>query len=188
MNNKGFSKIEILVIIVILAILAICGLTVVSITTTEKKEKTFKSDANEIVSAAKQAYANEIKKESSEYIKTSDDGVGKAMCITIDGLKSNDLISDSYSNYDGYVVAEEINNTYYYTLWLTNKEYTLDGYESKKIKDVSIDSGSITKYNDETYSSRVRTSFTGTTSNKGGSGTESQTKRYETKCISEKIN
>ena len=187
MNNKGFSKIEILFIIVILAILTICGATVVTITTREKKQETLIENATEIVSGAKQAFANYIKQDKSDYIVVSDDGVGKGMCITLDGLHANGFTEKTYNDYDGYVVIEEINNAYYYSLWLTDKEYTIDGYESKKIPELTIEDGTITKYSDETYSSRVRTSFTGTTSTKGGSGQESQTKRYQTKCISEKI-
>ncbi|MGN1337625.1 MAG: type II secretion system protein [Candidatus Coprovivens sp.] len=187
MNNKGFSKMETLFIIVIVAILAVCGITIVTLTTRDKKETTFKENANQIILDAKNAYAEFIRNKKEDYIVVSDDGVGKGMCITIDGLKQNGFTENPYTNYDGYVVIEEYNDTYYYSLWLTNKELVIDGIESKKINDASSKNQLITEYNEEMYSSRVRTSFTGTTMSKGGTGTDSQTKRYQTKCISEKI-
>ena len=55
MNNKGFSKMETLFIIVIVAILAVCGITIVTLTTRDKKETTFKENANQIILDAKNA-------------------------------------------------------------------------------------------------------------------------------------
>lgn len=149
--------------------------------------ESFIGDAEEVVDKAKNAYAVYSKTEN-KYIVTSEDGTTKGMCITIDGLYENGFYSQEH-DWDGYVVIEEKNNSLFYTLWFTNKKYVIDGYESSMIKDLSIKEGTITKYNDDSFQSRVRTSFTGTSAKKGGTGGEEtiNNKRYEAVCINEKV-
>ena len=187
LNNKGFSKIEILFIIVIASIVLVAGLAVALVAKRNADVKTFKEKSNLVLKAGKSSYATMIKKENTEYIVTSEDGTSKGMCITLKGLQENEFLSEKFEdNWDGYVVIEEVGEEYKYTLWLTNKKYVIDGYESEQIESLTIKNEGITAYNDNEFSSKVTTSFTGTTSKKGGTAVNS-IKRYEAKCINEKV-
>lgn len=187
LNNKGFSKIEILFIIVIVSIVLVSGLAIVFVAKKNADVKTFKQDSDAVIKAAKNSYATMIKKENTEYIVTSEDGSSKGMCITLKGLQDNEFLSKNYDDkWDGYVVIEELNDEYQYTIWITNKKYVIDGYESAKINELTIKNQGITAYNDNEFSSKVKTSFTGTTSSKGGTAVNT-IKRYEAKCINEKV-
>ena len=187
LNNKGFSKIEILFIIVIVSIVLVSGLAIVFVAKKNADVKTFKQDSDAVIKAAKNSYATMIKKENTEYIVTSEDGSSKGMCITLKGLQDNEFLSKNYDDkWDGYVVIEELNDEYQYTIWITNKKYVIDGYESAKINELTIKNQGITAYNDNEFSSKVKTSVTGTTSSKGGTAVNT-IKRYEAKCINEKV-
>lgn len=185
-----FSNIEILFMIVMVALVIVSGITVFTITTKRQNVANFKESSSYIISAAKNAYAA-IERRNSSAIVTSDDGEGKGMCITLEGLVANEFMKDDFldlTKWDGYVVIEESSNgTFNYSLWVTNQEYVIDGYDSTKLEDLTTDDG-ITSYNDDNFSSKVRTSFTGTTSDKGGTGTGNNTKRYEAVCINESVN
>jgi len=185
-----FSNIEILFMVVMVALVIVSGITVFSITTTRQNITNFKKDSSYIIAAAKNAYSAMTIRNSS-VIVTSDDGEGQGMCITLAGLVANEFMKEDFldlTKWDGYVVIEEdSSSTYHYTLWVTNQKYVIDGYDSSLIEYLDTDNG-ITSYNDDDFSSKVKTSFTGTTSTKGGTGTSSNTKRYEAVCINESVN
>lgn len=184
-----FSKIEILFIIVLIALVIVAGITVFSITTQNKNISNFKKDSSYLISYAKNAYASFKMTDKTDFITVGSDGQTKGMCITINGLKENGFLTKDYNDWNGYVVIEEApNNRYNYGIWVTNKKYVIDGYDSEKINDLSLKNG-IKTYNNDTFSDKVKTSFTGTSSEKGGTGktSESSIKRYEAKCIDEKI-
>ncbi len=182
-----FSKIEILIMVVLVALVIIAGTTVVSITTRNRKVSNFKEDANYIVNAAKNAYNSfKITNKTNRTVLGSD-GITKGTCITIRGLEDNGFLTDQYKSWDGYIVIEEASDvSFRYSAWLTNKKYVINGYDSNKIKDLSIKDG-LEKFNDDDLSGKVRTSFTGTTTDKGGLSDSGSLKRYETACINEKI-
>ncbi|MDE5888638.1 MAG: hypothetical protein K2H20_01315 [Bacilli bacterium] len=183
-----FSKIEILFMIVMVALVIVAGITVFSVTTQKQNIKNFKDDTLYLTSLAKNSYASFKMTNNTEYIVTGSDGQTKGMCITINGLKENDFLTKEYKDWDGYIVIEEgLNNKYNYSVWVTNKKYVIDGYDSEKLQELTTKNG-ITSYNKESFVSKVSTSFTGTTTDKGGSGSStSNLKRYEAKCIDEKI-
>ena len=188
-DKLTFSKIEILFMIVMVALVVIAGITVFSLTTRNQNIKTFKEDASSLISAAKNSYAAFVLSEQTDYIITSTDGSTKGMCITIKGLEENGFLVKEYENWEGYIVIEETaNKNYYYTIWATNQKYVIDGYDSNKILDLTIDDG-ITSYNNDSFTSKVKTSFTGTSGEKGGSGSTdgSTLKRYEGSCINQKV-
>ena len=103
------------------------------------------------------------------------------MCITLDGLVNNDFTTKTYDNWDGYVVVEEKNNNFFYSIWLTDKEYVIAGYEASKIDDLKLNKG-ITKFDQEEFAHSVRKEFASTSTDKGGTGN-----KYSSKCLSEKI-
>ena len=177
-ERLSFNKIEILIMVVLVALIIVSLTLVVSITT----------DADYIVSAAKNAYNSFKITNKTGYIVTGSDGSTTGMCITVKGLQANEFLTDKYDNYEGYVVIEEQpGNKYNYAVWLTNKKYVINGYDSSKIQELTIKKG-IEKYNDDEFTSKVRTSFTGTTTDKGGTSSgESSLKRYEAACVNEKI-
>lgn len=183
-----FSKIEILFMVVMVALVIIAGITVFSLTTRNKNINNFKEDTEFIVSIAKNAHASFLMQEKTQYTYTSVDGTTKGMCITINGLIENDFLSKDYKDWDGYIVIEEVGlKQYKYSVWATNKKYVVDGYGSTEIQNLTIDKG-LTSYNDDSFTTKVKTSFTGTTSDKGGTGTsEKNVKRYEGTCINEKV-
>ena len=187
-EKLSFNKIEILIIVVLVAFIVVSGITVVSVSTRNRRVANFKEDADYILSAAKNAYNTFKITDKVEYIATGSDGTTKGLCITVKGLQENEFLPDKFKEYEGYVVVEEgPNNHFNYTLWVTNKKYVIDGYDSTKIKDLSIKKG-IEKYNNDEFSSKVKTSFTGTTKDKGGTGADKDNlKRYEATCINEKI-
>ncbi len=192
MKNKTeekltFSSIEIILMVVMVALVIVSAITVVSITTRKQNVSSIKKDASSIISASKNAYAAFSIANKTEYIVEGEDGISKGMCITLTGLYENGYSEKDYEDSDGYVVIEEDNNhSYHYTIWYTNKKYVIDGYDSSKINDLELNNG-ISKYNNDSFSTKVRTSFTGTTSDKGGTGNGDKTKRYEAPCINEKI-
>lgn len=180
-NQKGFSTIEILFIIVLVSVLLISGLAIVFVSTKNAEVKTFKEKANTIIEAARNSYNIFKKQNNTEYIVTSEDGTYQGMCITLSGMRKNGFYSQDLNDWYGYVVIEENNESVKYTLWLTDKKYVIDGYESEKIKDLSTKEG-ITSY-EETFTDKLKDSFTGTTSAKGGTNN----KTYQAKCIDSKI-
>lgn len=186
-DKLSFSSIEIILMIVMVALVIVSAITVVTITTRKQNVSNFKEEAANIISASKNAYAAFSITKKTDYIVESEDGLTKGMCITLTGLYENGYTKNNYEKEDGYVVIEESkDHTYHYTLWFTNKKYVIDGYDSERIKDLELNNG-ITSYNNDSFSSKVRTSFTGTTSDKGGTGNEKNTKRYEAVCVNEKV-
>ena len=184
-DKLSFSSIEILLMIVMVALVVVSAIAVVSMTTRKQNVKKFKEESLNIVSEAKNAYAAFSIQKKTEYIVSSDDGLTKGMCITLNGLYENGYSTNKYDKYDGYVVIEEsADHNYNYSLWFTNKKYVIDGYDSEKLKDLELNKG-ITAYNKDSFTSKVRTSFTGTTKDKGG--LSENVKRYEAKCVDEKI-
>ena len=169
-EKLSFNKIEILIMVVLVLLVAISATLVVTITTRNRNVSNFKTDSEYILSAAKNAYNSfEITEKTSSTVVGSD-GVTKGMCITVKGLQANGYLSDKYDNYEGYVVVEEEpGKKLHYTLWVTNKKYVINGYDSKMIKDLTIKKG-IEKYNKDEFTSKVRTSFAGTTKEKCGTG------------------
>ncbi|HIS18422.1 MAG TPA: hypothetical protein IAC02_07445 [Candidatus Coprovivens excrementavium] len=192
MNKKEkltFSKIEILFMIVMVALVIVTGITIFTLTTQKRNVENFKNDSEYLISFAKNAYASIKMNGDSEYIVTGSDGSTKGMCITIKGLKDNDFLQNEYSDWEGYIVIEEsASKKYNYSIWATNKKYVLNGYDSSMIKDLSVNEG-LTEFNDDEFSSKVKTSFTGTSGEKGGTGNTdgSSLLRYEAPCINEKI-
>lgn len=192
MNKKEkltFSKIEILFMIVMVALVIVTGITIFTLTTQKRNVENFKNDSEYLISFAKNAYASIKMNGDSEYIVTGSDGSTKGMCITIKGLKDNDFLQNEYSDWEGYIVIEEsASKKYNYSIWATNKKYVLNGYDSSMIKDLSVNEG-LTEFNDDEFSSKVKTSFTGTSGEKGGTGNTdgSSLLRYEASCINEKI-
>ena len=188
-EKLNFSTIEIILMVVMVALVVVSAITVVSITTRKQNIDNLKKDAISIVAQAKNAYAGFIFKfeEDNEYIVQGEDGLTKAMCITLDGLYENGYATKPFEDADGYVVIEESpNHQYNYTIWYTNKKYVIDGYDSEQLSTLDINKG-ITKYNNDSFSTKVRTSFTGTTADKGGTAKGNTPKRYEAVCINEKV-
>jgi hypothetical protein len=184
-----FSRIEIIFMVVMVALVVVGGITVVSITTRNQNVLNIKRETDSIISAAKNAYASFLISGKTENIVASEDGTSKGMCITIKGLYENDFLIKDYKDWDGYVVIEESNTKRYnYSVWITDKKYVINGYDSNKISDLTLKNG-ITKYNRDKFTSKVETSFTGTGGDKGGTGSSDgrTLKRYEAKCINEKI-
>lgn len=184
-----FSKIEILFMIVMVALVIIAGITVFTITTRNQNIKNFKDDTSELVSLAKNAHAAFTMSDKTSGIVTSTDGTTKGMCITIKGLEANDFPVSNYKDWDGYIVIEEADKQQFnYSVWVTNGKYVINGYDSTKISELTTDEG-ITSYNDDNFSTKVKTSFTGTSGEKGGTGSTdgSSLKRYEAACINEKV-
>ena len=180
-DKLTFSRLEILCMIVLVAIFVTGGITIVSLATKNQKAINLKNEATSIIEDAKIAYNYYSHLNNTEYIVTSNDGASKGMCITLEGLVNNDFTTKTYDNWDGYVVIENKNNKMYYSIWLTNQEYVIDGYESSKLDELKINKG-LTTYNNEKFASTVRKKFISPNSDKGGTGSE-----YATKCISEKI-
>ena len=183
-----FSKIEILFMIVMVALVIISGITVFSLTTRNKNISNFKEDTEQIVSIAKNAYASFFMQNKTQHLYTSVDGSTTGMCFTINGLIENEFLPKDYKDWDGYIVIEEEGlNQFKYSIWATNKKYVVEGYDSTKLSELTINEG-ITAYNDDTFTTKVKTSFTGTTKEKGGTGASgNNVKRYEGTCIDEKI-
>lgn len=192
MNKKDkltFSKIEILFMIVMVALVILVGITIFTLTTQKRNVKNFQDGSEYLISFAKNAYSAIKMTGNTDYIVTGSDGSTKGMCITIKGLKDNDFLQKEYDGWEGYIVIEEsANKKYNYSIWATNQKYVLNGYDSSKIKELTTDNG-ITKYNNDEFSSKVKTSFTGTSGEKGGTGSTdgSALLRYEAPCINEKI-
>ncbi len=188
LNEKGFSTIEVLFLIVITSILLALGISIVFFVTKKEEEKNFKEQANLLISAAQNAYETYKKQEKNDYIVTGDDGVTKGMCITLNGLNKNKFYSKELTDWDGYIVIEEKDNFLTYSLWLTNKKLVIDGYASTQLDTISSKNKKISTYNQESFQTHVKTSFSGTTYEKGGSGTkDGKVKNYMAACINEKI-
>lgn len=187
-DKLRISKIDFLIIIVLLAVFVGIGIAVSTSVTKNQTITNFKNDTEYLVNIAKNSYKY-FEKNESNYIINSSDGDTKGMCITINGLKKNDFLIQDYKDWEGYIVIEKsTNNNYSYSVWLTNHKYAVDGYEVSEIDKLTLKKG-LGKYNNQSFSNKVSDSFTGTTSVKGGTGgsSESSVKKYEGKCINEKI-
>ncbi len=188
-NNFKLTNIEMIFVVVMLLVSIIGGILIFSVSTSKQNLVNFKGDVDNLVKAAKNSYVSFSKSNKSDYIVTSSDGTTKGMCITINGLKANDFLTEEYKDWDGYIVIEETSDEkFHYGIWMTNQKYVINGYDSSQLNDLELDSG-ITKYDNETFSTKVRQEFTGISGKNGGTGNidGSSLKRYETKCINEKI-
>ncbi len=186
-EKLSFNKIEILIMVVLVALIIVSATLVATLTTRNRNVANFKEDTEYIVSFAKNAYNSFKITNKTKNIVTGSDGSTKGMCITVKGLQENGFLTDKHKNFEGYVVIEEsATNKYNYSVWITNKKYVINGYDSSKIKELTIKKG-IEKYNNDEFTSKVRTSFTGTTTDKGGTSDGENVKRYEGACINEKI-
>ncbi len=187
-DKMTFSNIEKLFMIVMVALFIIAGITVFSLTTRKKNITNFKEDTAHIISIAKNAYSSLDMKNSNKIVKSTDGRV-KGMCITIKGLQENEFLTNEYKDWDGYIVVEETaNRDFNYSIWVSNGKYVIDGYDSEKIIDLDFNDG-IVKANKDSFSSKVKTSFTGTSGDKGGTGSSdgSTVTRFEAACINEKV-
>lgn len=180
-NNKGFSKLEMLIIVVLVSVLLLLGITFVFSGTTSKNIDTFKKESTTLINASKNVY-NNLEKANSEYITTSEEAISTAVCITLDGLKANDYLENEYKDWDGYLVIEkDLDNNFNYIAWLTNGKYLIDGYELNKIEELNLKDETLLK---EDRVEMPHKSYTGTESDKGGLD---KLTNYNQKCIDEKI-
>lgn len=181
LNNKGFSKLEMLIIIVIIAVLLLLGIVLVTTGTKNKNIDTFKKDSENIITVSQNIFGN-LEKENSEYIVPSNEGLSSAMCITLEGLKENDYLENEYEDWEGYLVIEkDLNNKMHYIAWFTNGKYVIDGYSLDMIDKLNLKDETLL----EGDSIDIPTnSFKGTDSDKGGL---SKITTYNQKCINEKI-
>ena len=188
-EKMNFTNIEVMFIIVMITLVIVLGITFFAFITQSQNITNFKKDTNNLVVIAKNSYQSFLKMGKTEYIVNSNDANSKGMCITINGLKENDFITKEYKDWDGYIVIEEVgDNKFHYSVWVENKKYVVDGYDSEMVEQLKINKG-ITKYNNESFSSNVKETFTGTSGDKGGPGSldGSSLKRYAHACIDEKI-
>ena len=143
--------------------------------------ETLKKETINIINISKNVYGN-LEKENSEYIINAENSDTKGVCITLNGLKENDYLTNEYKNWDGYIVIEkDTNDKMIYTAWLTNGKYIIDGYTLNKISDLSLNDKTLKKGHKINIS---YDSFKGTDENKGGF---SQIAQYNGQCIDEKI-
>lgn len=188
-NNFKLTNVEVLFIIVMLLIAMLGGILIFSASTKNRKLTNFKDDVNSLVLVAKNSYKLFEKGDKKEYIVTSSDGTTQGLCITVEGLKANDFLAHDYKDFEGYIVIEKSNeDKFHYGVWLTNKKYVINGYDSEELAGLDLDKG-ITKYDGETFATKVRQSFTGTSSKNGGTGgiDGNTLKTYEGRCINEKV-
>lgn len=173
-----FSKIEILFMLVLMALLMTAGITVFTITTNNRKEQNLKEEAVRLSSLAVNTYTYLQHKDDTEHIVVGSDGTTKGMCITAKAL-------DDDTEFDGYFVVEEtMAKKKVISVWLTDNRLVIDGFTSDKVKDLKSGAG-LTKYNNNKFTERVMSSFTG--ANKDNGGLESTPNRYEVECINVKI-
>jgi hypothetical protein len=172
MKKEKKLQLETFSVIILVTLILTVGIMIFNTLTTRRKVENFEKESELVIGAAKNAYIAFSKEELPNYLATSTDGTTKAMCITLKGLEKNNLITQDLSKWDGYVVIEMGEKTTY-KIWLTDKNYIIKGIEESDIKHLKINK-TLEKYDKEELSDDVKNSF-------------SSTKRYESKCINEKI-
>ncbi len=178
MNNKGFSKLEMIIVIVVCLVVIIGGLLLAINLTNSAKADKLKDIADIIVGDGKNAYVTLEKTDKTEYILNND---YSSTCFTIKGLIKNNILSSDYDKYEGYVVIEKKDKEYITSIWLTNKEYMINGYEAKKIKDLSYKKG-IEDYDNSVDFNKIN-GYKSASSENGGTGLD-----YHGSCIDDKLN
>lgn len=174
-NKLENVKLEVLFMVVLLSIVIVAGISIFGVVTKNKTVDNFKNDAISLLSIAKNVYPSLEKAGKQNYIVTSEDGLSTSICITIDGLKDNDYLVKDYKNWSGYIVVEKKNEEYSYTLWGTNENYVLNGYNMEEIEKATTKK-EITEYENEQFERKVTSSYIG----KDGS-------KYNSPCINKKI-
>ena len=172
MKKEKKIQLETFSVIILVTLILTVGIMIFNTLTTRRKVENFEKESELVIGAAKNAYIAFSKEELPNYLATSTDGTTKAMCITLKGLEKNNLLTQDLSKWDGYVVIEMGEKTTY-KIWLTDKKYIIKGIEESDIKNLKINK-TLEKYDKEELSDDVKNSF-------------SSTKRYESKCINEKI-
>ena len=172
MKKDKKIQIETLTIIILVTLILTIGIMIFNSLTNKRKIENFEKQSELVVGAAKNAYIAFSKEGLDNYLVTSTDGTTRAMCITLKGLEKNNLLDQDLSNWDGYVIIEMGEKTTY-KLWLTNKKYIVKGIEEQDLKKLKINDN-LKKYDKEELTDDVRSSFT-------------SSKKYESKCINEKI-
>lgn len=181
MNNEGFSKIEGIIITLIITVFVLIGFLAATSITSKKKVETFKKETLNIINISKNVY-NNLEKEDSEYIIKDTNSDTKGICITLNGLKENEYLTNEYKKWDGYIVMEKDSfGNMRYSTWLTNGKYIINGYTHDKISSLSLKDNTIEKGKkiDISYDS-----FKGPEKEKGGL---TPTTSYNGECIDEKI-
>ena len=172
MKKEKKIQLETFSVIILVTLILTVGIMIFNTLTTRRKVENFEKESELVIGAAKNAYIAFSKEELPNYLATSTDGTTKAMCITLKGLEKNNLLTQDLSKWDGYVVIEMGEKTTY-KIWLTDKNYIIKGIEESDIKNLKMNK-TLEKYDKEELSDDVKNSF-------------SSTKRYESKCINEKI-
>lgn len=172
MKKEKKLQLETFSVIILVTLILTVGIMIFNTLTTRRKVENFEKESELVIGAAKNAYIAFSKEELPNYLATSTDGTTKAMCITLKGLEKNNLLTQDLSKWDGYVVIEMGEKTTY-KIWLTDKNYIIKGIEESDIKNLKMNK-TLEKYDKEELSDDVKNSF-------------SSTKRYESKCINEKI-
>lgn len=179
-ENLSFSKIEILFMIVLVALLMAAGIIVFSMATSSQNERNLKRDATQLAALALNEYSYQSMHGDSKNIVVGSDGSTKGMCITVDALDTY----DSYRNLNGYFVIEETSNRQIkVSVWVTDKKLVIEGYTSDMISNLNAKNG-LLKYNNEDYTKRVESSFTG--AEKSNGGLNPTPNRYEAACMTQK--
>ena len=120
LNKSGFTLIEILSVIVILGILLVVGITAVQKVMENTKKSAFISDALMYIKTAK--YKKSIQDgDISVYTIGIDDSISE---MKLDSSVEDDGISPYGTEYEGYVIAKNINGKMQYSIFLK------DGKES----------------------------------------------------------
>ena len=144
-NTKGFTLVELLAVIVVLAVIILIAMPAVMNSMEKARRNAFAVEANELVKIAQTAYSDLMMKNLT----------GNSYCFSYQYLKDAGFLEKNDTNYSGSVsVNIDSNGKASYKIWLTNKNFMIDGktvseIETSKISTLNA-SGSVSQTCDAT--------------------------------------
>ena len=122
LNKKGFTLVELLAVIVILSVVMLIAVTAVGPLMNRARKNALITEAESLINAAKVAVAAEQLNTSSIISKNP----GKAPCVDMKWLINGGYYEKTGdSDYVGSVKVAKSGNKYTYTVWITNKAFTI---------------------------------------------------------------
>ena len=140
LNKKGFTLVELLAVIVILSVVMLIAVTAVGPLMTKARKGALTSEAASLVSAAKVAYQAEQLNQGG-VISMYGWGSGKFVCMDLQWLvKAGYYDKANATDYKGSVKMTKTNESYTYTVYITNKTYKIAG-KSVPVSDGDVADG-----------------------------------------------
>lgn len=132
-NTKGFTLVELLAVIVVLAVIILIAMPSVMSAMDKARKNSLYTEASEIIKIAQTAYADDM---MNATVPANTEGYCYSLEYLIDaGYMDKNLggTGESATEYGSVLLKVDSDGIATYTVWLTNKIYSISGVVSKSL-------------------------------------------------------